>query len=1099
MPLIVYKSSAGSGKTYTLVREYVRLLIQNPSAFRNILAITFTNKATAEMKSRIVSALTRLSAGNFKDYEAYLIKELYNDYRHTEADREKYILQIRANARKALQNILHNYSEFSVSTIDSFFQKILRSFTKELKLPMRYELEMDTEYALDEIVMQLMQEVGHDKELTKWLEDFTFARIEEDKGWDITQTITDLGKEIFKEEVWEFLTKNEANDVPPNDAQPGPANPDEEENQPDNGAASLKRRQRYKQLKHLILEIEKLKYSFETQMAAFGKQTLELIAGHGLQITDFKDGTASFFDKIADKNFSEPGKTLQSIAEGKTNNWRTQNSQKKEKIDQLVHNGGLQTLLIETLNYYNQHLPAYQSAAEVLKNVYVYAVLHDLKDKLLSYRTEKSLMLISDTNNVLREIISNENAPFVYEKVGTVYNHMLIDEFQDTSAYQWQNLLPLVFNSLGAANTVLIVGDVKQSIYRWRGGNLQLLLKQIKKDLREFYTEKTEKELTDNYRSAKNIINFNNAFFETVPQLLASEEGQKQLHRAYASVTQGIVRQEKGYVSVKLIADQKADGKTIGWKEQARIELVEKINNLKAQHCQLHNMAILVRTNAQGSEIAQFLNEHNIPVISSESLLLKSSVKVQLLIAALHYMANTKNSIAKTEILVNYLAIHRPEYKPDHLVFTDHLNKSENGNPMFTQILPPDFETNLQRFAQKPLYECVEMLLQQLQLNTQPDAYVQRFQDLILEFTRTKSADVGHFLEWWQENKDRDKTSVIVPEGENAVTVMTIHKAKGLEFPVVFIPYADWSMKPDIKTILWTQTDAEPFNQLGAIPLFWSLKLQNTVFEAKAKSENLKSFLDNLNLLYVAFTRPTQELYIFSKQVKKQNNPEIPESINQLLWNALNSFAHSQQFNPDEGTFEYGQPTNWALMEQKSTQTMQKLTTYLSNDYRSKITLRSDSERFFMLFDNAASEPIKLGQKIHAVLEKLIGPQDVDKVIRKLQIKGLLTAADEQPIKQRLAQIFALPQVQEWFSPQWEVLAERTLLCNNQQRIPDRVIIHHNRAIIIDYKTGKPDAKHHRQLHTYARWIEDMGYTINGKYLLYLYETGAEVVEVTGE
>jgi len=1099
MPLIVYKSSAGSGKTYTLVREYLRLLILNPSAFRNILAVTFTNKATAEMKSRILSALNRLSTGSFNDLEESLLQDLYGNFLHTNADREKYILQIRTNARQALQNILHSYSEFSISTIDSFFQKILRNFTKELKLPMRYELEMDTEFALDEIVVQLMQEVGHDKELTKWLEDFTFAQIDEDKGWDITQTITQLGKEIFKEEVWESLSGTKVSDnTPPMPPQPGPANPDDEENLSGNNNTNAERQQRYEQLKHLIKEIEKLKRDFEDDMAAFGKQALELIAGHGLKPADFKPGTAVFFEKIAKKDIPEPSDTLRNIVNGNTQNWRAQNSGKKEKIDQLVHHGGLQNLLQETFNYYDTQLPAYHSAAEVLKNVYVYAILHDLKDKLRSYRTEKNLMLISDTNNVLRAVISGDNTPFIYEKVGIVYRHLLIDEFQDTSTYQWKNLLPLVENALSEEqHTVLIVGDVKQSIYRWRGGNLQLLLKDIAKDLKNFFTAKTEKDLTDNYRSAKHIIDFNNAFFETAPGLLVKPNEPDHLRRAYAKVKQGIIRQEGGYVSVKLFADQKEDGKTTGWKEQARAALLAKIQELQQQQCRLHNMAILVRTNAEGSEIAQFLNEYKIPVISSEALLLKNSVKVQLLIAALHYMANTNNTIAKTEILVNYLTIHNPQYPPDHRVFADHLHGAHNPNALFNQLLPPNFETNLQNFAQKPLYECVEMLLQLLQLNTEPDAYVQRFQDLILEFSRSQSADVGHFLEWWQENKDRDKTSVIVPEGENAVTIMTIHKAKGLEFPVVFIPYADWNMKPD-KAILWTETDTEPFKQFGAIPLHWSSKVGKSLFINDFITENLHALTDNMNLLYVAFTRPTEELYIFSKMGKTENHKEI-DRIYKVLFATLGSFAYQLLFNAGEGCFEYGQPTNWTLFESKKAQTMQPLTTYLSHDYRSKITLRSDSERFFMLFDNAASEAIKLGQKIHSVLEKLIGPQDIDKVIRKLQIQGLLTAADEQPIKKRLSQIFALPQVQQWFSPQWEVLAERTLLCNNQQRKPDRVIIYQNQAVIIDYKTGKSDAKHHRQLNIYAQWLEAMGYTIGGKYLLYISETDAEVVEVTGK
>ncbi|QQS29875.1 MAG: UvrD-helicase domain-containing protein [Sphingobacteriales bacterium] len=1090
MPITVYKSSAGSGKTYTLVSEYLRLLIHQPSEFRNILAITFTNKATAEMKSRIVSALAKVSRGEFADLEEKLLQEVYGGQIKTEEDIQFYRSVLRENARKALTNILHSYSEFNVSTIDSFFQQILRNFSKELKLPMRYEIEMDTAYALDELVTQLMQDVGHDKELTKWLEEFAFSQVDEDKGWDIAQSITHLGMEIFREEVWANLNLTDS------DNEGMTVDTDAENGEKTEQESRELRNVHYAFLKNLIGELWKIKQHFEQKMDAFGKEAQELAAGYNLSEKDFKTGTFAFFKKIRLREF-ETGVTLQKIIEGNTSEWTVKTSANKQKVEQLVNQGGLQTLLLETVDYMNTHFRTYRSAIEVLKNIYVYGILHDLKAKLRTYRSEKNLMLVSDTNNVLRAIISHEDdAPFIYEKVGTVYKHLLIDEFQDTSNFQWDNLLPLVKNSLGNNDTVLIVGDVKQSIYRWRGGDSKQLLYGLKTALGLFFTEKTEKELAYNYRSAQNIVTFNNAFFETAVQLLTGAESQVSdqnlLKNAYASVSQGIKRTSAGYVKAEFCSANSGNDDEGSWKQISLKKLLNTINELESRQCPWRNMAVLVRSNAEGSEIARFLSANDKRVVSSESLLLKGSVKVQLLISVLHYLANPNNDIAKTEILVNYLAIHHPDISLTDEVFSDHLKDGKES--LFDRILQPTgFKQKTEELVKKPLYETVELLLKVLNLDLLPDAYIQRFQDLILEFSRTKSADIFHFLEWWQENKERDKTSIIVPEGENAITIMTIHKAKGLEFPVVFVPYADWNMKPK-DVFLWTKLDMPPFDSLGTIPMQWTSALEKTHFAEYYATELINSYLDNLNLLYVALTRPTEELYLFSKTAKNMDNKV--DGIYKLLYNTFANFALSNDFNPDTLIFEFGQPTDWTKISANKQEEIVPLTRYLTNEYHSKITLRSDSKRFFTLFDNTKSKAIKLGQKIHRLLEKLNSPNDIDKEFRKLQVQGLLSAEDEVPVKERLKKIFAIPQVKDWFDAQWEVFSERSLLCDELRRIPDRVIVKNKEAIVIDYKTGTPHQKHHQQLKGYVQWLQDMGYTVTGQYLLYIFENEAEVVPV---
>ncbi len=956
MPLTLYKSSAGSGKTYTLVREYIKLLVANPYHYKNILAITFTNKATEEMKHRIISALAKLADGSCPDLEAYLLayfrehgirpigilrkKELdkvdeLSEIAPTAAQKEVeetadeatelpliYGKNIKATTikyrcEKALQLILHNYSQFNVSTIDSFFQQVLRSFTKELKLPQKYEIEMNSSFALDQITAKLLLDIGRVAGLTEWLQSFAFAQIENDKGWNIERNIKELGFQIFKEAVWERLKNADLQDQSlVNDfklkelhqalTQEKPQLDDESienkmadaesEQKAKIAAEKLKiRNERYKELKTIINGLWALKQGFEQTMRQYGQEAMELIKGYGLTIKDFKTGTANYFGNIQKGNY-EVKATLQKIYDGDEKQWYAAKSAKKENIIMLVQNG-LQDVLTEAINYHKKHLKQYNSASEVLKNIYVYGILNDLRDKLIDFRTENNLMMISDTNNLLRLIISDNEAAFIFEKVGIQFKHVLIDEFQDTSDYQWFNLLPLVTNTLSEGNSALIVGDVKQSIYRWRGGNMHLLLEGVRRDLPHFFDENTEQALDTNYRSREHIVRFNNAFFETAVNALMQHLNIPeafQIKAAYSSLKQKIKHHGGGYVKVQSFVD----GQEESWKEQAKTSLINSIHELLETGFELRDIALLVRRNVEGNDLAEFLAKNDIKVISSESLLLKNSLKVQLLISVLFYLIDNRNSIARTEVLVHYLKLYPNEaidwQNPDslHLLYTDYSIENE-ANSLFYTLLPPLFTQHLPELVKLPLYALIEQLLQIFAMNQQADAYIQRFQDLVLEYNTTQGADIRHFLIWWTDNKDKEATSIIVPEGENAVTVMTIHKAKGLEFPVVFLPFCEWNLKPKPGSILWTESHEAPFDKLGPMPVLFNDKLADSYFWEEYEREILASYIDNLNMLYVAFTRPTDHLYIYTKKYKAPSSKTAKNDLNavhKLLYTVLHQF-----------------------------------------------------------------------------------------------------------------------------------------------------------------------------------------------------------------
>ena len=440
MPLSIYKSSARSGKTYTLVQEYVKLLVKSPHEFRNILAITFTNKATNEMKGRIIEALSKLTAGNMPDLSHQIVKDL--NLVETHGSQAEALDHVKKQAYWALKRILHSYSEFNVSTIDSFFQQILRSFTKELKLPQRYEVEMNTKYVLDRITTELFLDVGHTEGLTNWLTDFAFSEIEDNKGWKIETNIKDLGMEIFKENVWKKLTKNET------------------ENEYDEAET---KENRYEKMREWSKKLWTIKRDFDKKMKSYAEQALEFIKGYSLEVGDFKNGTANCFESVLNGKYEFDKVNLQKIYAGEESNWTTKSSPNKAKIEMLVQNG-LQQLFVEMIDFYEKNLIDYYSANEVLKNIYVYGILNDLKDKLVDYRTRENLMLISDTPNLMRSIVQDSSLEFIFEKVGMAYKHILLDEFQDTSEAQWHSLAYLVNNSIAEDNQSLVVGDVKQSI-----------------------------------------------------------------------------------------------------------------------------------------------------------------------------------------------------------------------------------------------------------------------------------------------------------------------------------------------------------------------------------------------------------------------------------------------------------------------------------------------------------------------------------------------------------------------------------------------------------------------------------------------------------
>jgi ATP-dependent exoDNAse (exonuclease V) beta subunit len=1056
---LIYKSSAGSGKTYTLVKEYLKIVLRNPDDFRHTLAITFTNKAADEMKSRIMEKLGELADGK----EDALLKTLKN---------EGVTADIPAQAKKVLQNILHKYSYFSVLTIDSFFHRVIRAFAKELKLHLAYNIETDSDKALAKITDDLLAEIGTDPELTRYLEEFALSRVEESKDWKIEKEISRIGNEIFKERFFEKKSSLK-NDVTDN----------------------------RESMKLFIDTIFQIKGSFESEMKDCAEQANEIMEMFGLDIKDFpygKNGVMSYLLTKIKKGEYEPGKRAREVYDD-PKEWYGKKlfSSIKEAVD-----SGLKELLEKAVKNYDNNYVTYITAKELAKSIYVIGIFKDLMEKLKDYRDENRLMLISDTANVLKQVIAEENSPFVYEKIGNTYKYFLIDEFQDTSTYQWQNFLPLIINSLSENHFSMVVGDVKQSIYRWRNGNMKLLLEEIYKDLHNFKKVLEDKYLDKNFRSRKEIVAFNNSFFANAAVRLAETRQNNfsgYITNAYADVVQKTASETGGYVNVSFI--RKIKDEDLSTTEKANLKLLEFVQSVLKDGFSLKDILILARRNSEGSEIASLLMDSGYKVVSNESLMLVNSPKVKLIISLLKYIVDHKNAIAKTEALYNLANLNKKDIPPDK-IFSDH---REGKNELFNSLMPEEFfktgevsgRADYSRINPElnnlTLYELAERLIGIFKLNEPGDSYLLRFQDLILEYMRENNSDITSFISWWEENKNKAEYSIIVPGHEDAIRVMTIHMAKGLQAPVIIIPYANWDMDINpMKDLIWVSNeDVAPFNQ-SVFPVRAVSDLSNSHFARDYEEEIALTNLDNLNLIYVAFTRPVERLYVIVPERKIFNKYNAGKLIEEIV---TISSGFSKNYYSMYDFFETGTKNPHKKSEEEDSIKAESLSEYISTDWFSKIVILPRHGSAGLFSTSPAFSKAKRGLLMHEILAGIKTGDDIDSAIRAAQTGGILTEEEKEQIKSEIEKVITMNETKDWFSGNWEVKTEADILLPGGKTIrPDRVMIKNSNAVIVDYKTGKKSDSHIQQLNNYARVLEQAGFTQIEKYILYLDET--EIVKI---
>ncbi|MGB0430042.1 MAG: UvrD-helicase domain-containing protein [Bacteroidia bacterium] len=1066
MALSIYKSSAGSGKTYTLAKEYLKLLLQNPLQHPNILAVTFTNRATQEMKERIIKFLINLS----KNEDEGLMQQLKNETGYT-------FDHIKGNAKKALQQILHNYGDFTIVTIDSFFNRLIKSFAHELKLPLRMEVQLDSDEALEDAYDRLMLQLGIDQDLAKYITNYMFHKLDNDKGWYVEREIKDLGKQLFRESfdpVFKSLDKVE-----------------------------------FAKIKGLIEETNAYLNRINGQIKDLGNEWFEHLDSYGLEVKDLagkERGIGNFGTHLLNvniKKLTEPGVTLPKALDDPTK-WHTKTSKLAESIQQCAIEH-LIPIASNALQIWQDVKAEYSIRLMLFKNLHALGLLKNINEQLKAFRDENDRILISDQNRLINEIISQSNVPFLYEKTGAKYRHFLLDEFQDTSALQWVNFRPLLENALAEGGKVLVVGDGKQSIYRWRGGKMELLLKDISEDLALFIDKGSIKNLDANYRSHKEIIEFNNQFFGEIAKAAAGKLEKEKSHLAelaFADVAQKTTTQTKdgGYVEMHFIDDEKEEYEDEKGKTKKRVtekakiltdeKLLETVLNLKKEGYQWRDLACLVFSNSQGARVAELLSSNNIPVQSSDSLLLKNAASVRLLISLLRHLQNPEDALRRGEVTLMLAQVGSLEFRvssPKSNVqelkssavenqksasrlseaeteLHTKLLKAKESTEAFYQLLPSELLNVLKKSSGNMLH-LVQMLISALELENQAPEYLQRFTEIIYNYEVKNESHLGEFLAWWDETSN--KHSIQTPENENAVVVLTIHRAKGLQYPVVLMPYAKRSIETKHSEILWLKNQSIKADWLDFLPLNYNKTLLETPYAQIFESEKEMAMVDALNMLYVAFTRPEERLYVFANH-KEPNLPSTASFLHGFLE------SHTQLKEHLSGDlFEFGtkkNPNTGPIEAQDAIPSLVKTNTQppLLRKPRLQIAdLRAGNVK-----------PFQKGILLHELLAKVNHKNDIPKCLQMAVSDGLINETEMDIWKEKLEEVLDNPQIKEWTETAIEQLNEQEFLTPNGTLRPDKIYVLPHRIIVVDYKTGSPKPEHEEQVLEYLSVVSGLEFHV---------------------
>ncbi|MGW8315373.1 MAG: UvrD-helicase domain-containing protein [Bacteroidales bacterium] len=1060
-PLHLYRASAGSGKTFALTLEYLKLMFRTPGSHRNILAVTFTNRAAGEMKERILRRLHALSTGSGPQHpeEMETLKSV------SDLDEEG----VKERARELLNRILNDYSWFSVGTIDKFFQSVIRAFTHEIGIQPAYNLELDHRRILSLAVDRLFHELGEYEELQQWLIRYAEERMEESKSWNFRDDMVELGMQLFRESFQGLFLEQDM--------------------------ALLDKQ-------HLKIFQEKLGEVVEEavgQSSKIGQQALERIRQAGAEVEDFKlrgNSPPSLFREAVAGNalnftdsklaaMEDPGKWLKKDADA--------------EMIRLTE----QVLMPLYRSLYDQHA-VLNTVAAIRKNMYTMGILGDLWERVRQYTNERNLFLIADSSRFLKGIIGGNQVPFIYERTGNRYHQIMLDEFQDTSVFQYDNFRPLLDEALAGGFFNLVVGDVKQSIYRWRNSDWNILATELERDFS--HQDLKIHRLDRNYRSREMIIRFNNSVFQLAPQILSrqiadellaaaadKDEVLRQVNRfdrAYEDAVQQFGQGQEikgGAVRMEFFREQEEEG----FRESVLRRIPFWIREIRDAGIEPGEVAILVRNRREGSMVANALLEHaretgdnmTYRLVSSESLLLGYNQAVTLILSALRYMVYPGEAL--NNALLKYLYSLGPEgtRQPDHAVFDSQVSPED--------WLGDSWTARIVQMNSLPLYELVESLIDLFKLDRKAEdlPYLQAFQDVIIDIQRRESMGIAEFLQYWDQYGTQK--GIASAEEANALRIMTIHKAKGLEFRAVMVPFCHWEITTDQRksNILWCETKGTPFHELPLVPVRYGGAMQHTLFSSFYYQERMKGYMDNLNLMYVAFTRAKEVLYLGVPEREEEKLDHIGDLLQRLMpmvpdkgpaLDALNRYRREQLVSvgalPAHST-PIEEPGLWQFSHYPVTR--RKLTL--------KVRMRSDE--YFVDGERGPRSVRMFGNVMHQLFSGIDDLSDIDRVVEAFHREGLLPGDAREQIREYIHEQIDQAEVRDWFSAgHQQIFKERSILCGDGVVIrPDRVMVEGDRATVVDFKFGEVEREQdQRQVARYMQHLEKLGYSPVHGYVWYV-------------
>jgi ATP-dependent helicase/nuclease subunit A len=1102
--LKIYTASAGSGKTHAIVYEYLNLALENNDEFTKILAVTFTNKVAREMKHRIISTIFNIS--NSK-YDA-IAQEILITKNWSQAE-------LTNRARLLFSTIIHNYSKFTICTIDSFLHKVVTNFDISLGFCSDFELELNTDNAIDYATRWIIDTVASNKDLKKWVLQFAEEKLYQEKNWDPTIDIAKMCKTLFTESQQASVEKADKSSI--------------------DGFLDF--------LNNTISH-------FENKLQTYGIQAMSAIKGIGLKTEDFaygKSGVVGYLEKLSNLQIEDPTKRTITALDNPVA-WYTKNSQSKESICSLLE-AGLMHLLQDVFFFYEKNVLTYKSAKIVKRLFYMFGIKAQMEYALANYRRKTNAIFISDIASLAYDAISKYGIEGLVERFGQSYNSIFIDEFQDISSLQWSCFRSLIIDGIANKRSSIVVGDVKQSIYRWRNSDWRLLHSQIFSDIKDH----SRLELDTNWRSKSNIVLFNNTFFSLASKLLAEHlligidqiEDNMQLRSLlrvqandvadiYKSVAQAVPPSQDlsdaGYVKIQFFS--RGDNTTDPpWQELSIQKTIDTIESLQEDGFNPSDIAIIVRNHKEGTQILEAILARGstttakpyckYEAISSSSFCLGQNKWVNLIISAMKYMSNRDSKLHEYELkFFHNLCLNRQFVSPNSPPCKlndggDSVKENSSLHPKMESISPhwipecsvmstetlfdmdPEGLRKIYSLRELPLNAIIDELIDLFVITDESATpFVQKLIDLALEISN-KEASLDSFIEWW----DHAGSLHVLPGAEamNAIKILTIHQSKGLQFEAVIVPFCNWEFDHSTihAPILWCNGgDSDFFSTMSALPMVYSSRLKETVFSKSYYEEQIHTYLDNLNLLYVALTRSKQRLYIFSH---RSSTDDIIRSISDLLCVTL-----KQQTLPTGNCFFTDWESFWklgddvlqigAILPKKTVQSDNSLSQSVY-PLRHIISHNNDSKiNWLPLFQKygSAIDPAKVqfGNIMHELLSHIASLEELSKAISELDSLIFTTQENKSNIRDTLESLRENEQIKNWFSGDWEHKIEATLM-NSFGKImrPDRVLLREDSIVVIDFKTGSKSLSQKQQVQEYAAAIVDMGYSKVAGYVVYLTNT----------